>query len=183
MSVALAAVACRPSLSAAEQAWRQAREDAVRRELPAARRTSFPGLRFYPHDLAYRLRGVPEPQRPPVELTLAASDGTPRSARRVGSLRLRFPAGEGTLALYTLDDAADPHLFVPFRDAAAGRETYGAGRYVEATLLAGGVVELDFNRAYNPDCAYGIAASCPITPAENTLPFAVEAGEMMPREH
>ncbi|MCU0290806.1 MAG: DUF1684 domain-containing protein [Thermoanaerobaculaceae bacterium] len=183
MSVALVAAACRPSLPAADQEWRQAREDAVRRELPAARRASFPGLRFYPHDPAHRLRGVPEPERSPVALTLAASDGTPRPARRVGSLRLRFPAGEGTLALYTLDDVADAHLFVPFRDAGAGRETYGAGRYVEATVLAGGVVELDFNRAYNPDCAYGIAASCPITPAENTLPFAVEAGEMMPREH
>ncbi|HNX49163.1 MAG TPA: DUF1684 domain-containing protein [Thermoanaerobaculaceae bacterium] len=152
-------------------------------ELPAARQASFGGLRFYPHDPAYRLRAVVQAQPSPIALTLTTSDGTARPARRVGSARLRFPAGEGTLALYTLDDAADDHLFVPFRDTGAGRDTYGAGRYVEAKLLAGGVVELDFNRAYNPDCAYGIAASCPITPAENTLPFAVSAGEMMPAGH
>ena len=92
----------------------------------------FRACRFFPTTRRTGSAPCSSPSAPPVALTLAASDGTPRPARRVGSVRLRFPAGEGTLALYTLDDAADAHLFVPFRDAGAGRETYGAGRYVEA---------------------------------------------------
>lgn len=97
-----------------------------------------------------------------------------------------MPAGDALLSVYRLDDLSaelPEHLFLPFRDAGAGSETYGAGRYVDVEPLAGGVVAVDFNRAYNPDCAYGISAQCPITPAENTLPFAVCAGEMTPLGH
>ena len=121
-----------------------------------------------------------EPARPLTALTLTTSDLRARPASRVGSFRFRLPGGEGVLTVFRLDDAAEPHLFLPFRDAAAGSESYAAGRYVEIQQLAGGLVEVDFNRAYNPDCAYGITASCPLTPAENTLPFAVRAGEMAP---
>jgi len=119
-------------------------------------------------------------------LRMAASDGQARQAHRVGRVRLRFPAGEAVLSVYQLDDVRARYpdaLFLPFRDAGAGTETYGAGRYVEIERLPGGVVGLDFNRAYNPDCAYGISAQCPITPQENTVPFAVRAGEMMPPGH
>jgi uncharacterized protein (DUF1684 family) len=129
------------------------------------------------------MRAMIESINPPQALEMAASSGVARPAHRVGRVHLRFPAGSATLTLYQLDDtrATHPdHLFLPFRDAAAGTETYGAGRYVELERLPGGVVEIDFNRAYNPDCAYGIAAACPIAPAENMLAFAVPAGERIP---
>ena len=99
---------------------------------------------------------------------------------------MNLPGGQAVLAVYQLDDIRDrypDYLFLPFRDAGAGRETYGAGRYVDLVELAGGMVEIDFNRAYNPDCAYGIAAQCPITPKENTVSFVVRAGEMTPGDH
>lgn len=121
-----------------------------------------------------------EPGQRPGRLTLATSDGRARPASRVGTLRFVVPGGEGVLSVFRLDDVPEARLFLPFRDAAAGAETYGAGRYVEVRPLPGGLVEVDFNRAYNPDCAYGIAASCPLAPAENTLPFPVRAGEMAP---
>jgi hypothetical protein len=74
-------------------------------------------------------------------------------------------------------------LFVPFRDATSGHETYGAGRYVEAPFdseAADDPVELDFNYAYNPSCAYDARWSCPLSPSENRLAIAVPAGERLP---
>jgi hypothetical protein len=181
-----AVAACRAPLPAQEARWRQAREQGVREMVAPGARTTFAGLRFYRFDERVRFRVLPTPVSPSEPLRLAASDGSIRPAHRVARVQLRFPGGEARLTLFQLDDlaAADPDLlFLPFRDAGAGRETYGAGRYVEVERLPGGVVEIDFNRAYNPDCAYGVTAQCPITPEENTLAFAVEAGEMMPAGH
>lgn len=145
-----------------------------------ARQASFESLRFFPYDRRYRVRSVFAAARTVTRLALATSDGRARPASRIGTIRFVLPDGEGELAVFRLDGAGAEHLFLPFRDAAAGTETYGAGRYLEVRLLPGGLAEVDFNRAYNPDCAYGLAASCPVAPAENTLPFAVRAGEMMP---
>ena len=182
----VASFSCKAPMPSAEAQWRQGREEAVRSQLLGDAAAKFGGLRFYDFDPACRMRAMLEPERPPQPLTLGASDGSFRPAHRVGRVRLRFPAGEATLAVYQLDDLAAEYpdmLFLPFRDAGAGRETYGAGRYVEVDRLSGGVLAIDFNRAYNPDCAYGIAAQCPITPEENTVPFAVRAGEMTPAGH
>lgn len=175
--------ACRAPLPVAEARWREAREVGVREMLAPAERAAFGGLRFYSFDERVRFRVMPTPLSPPEPLRLPASDGSIRPAHRVARVALDFPGGEARLTLYRLDDLGETHpdlLFLPFRDAGAGRETYGAGRYVEVERLPGGVVAIDFNRAYNPDCAYGVTAQCPITPEENTVPFVVEAGEMLP---
>ena len=182
----LLSAACRAPLPAQEARWRQARHEGIREMLAPAARASFGGLRFYPFDERVRFRVMPTPVSPPEPLRLPASDGSIRPAHRVARVQLRFPGGAARLTLYQLDDLAvqaPDLLFLPFRDAGAGRDTYGAGRYVEVERLPGGVVEIDFNRAHNPDCAYGITAQCPITPEENTLSFAVEAGEMLPAGH
>ena len=67
-------------------------------------------------------------------------------------------------------------FFLPFADALAGTETYGAGRYLEPAELPGGQLLIDFNLAYNPYCAYNDAWSCPITPAENRLRVPISGG-------
>jgi uncharacterized protein (DUF1684 family) len=185
-AAALGLAGCRPPIPSAEREWRAARGVSIRQALPPAERASFAGLAFFPYDPDYRIRAMMEPVTPPEELRLAASDGSVRPALKVGRLHLHFPAGEAVLSVYQLQDiqAQYPdHLFLPFRDANAGKTTYGAGRYVEVERLAGGVLQVDFNRAYNPDCAYGISGQCPVTPAENTLPFAVPAGEKLPPGH
>ena len=74
-------------------------------------------------------------------------------------------------------------LFLPFVDALAGHETYGAGRYLEPEEAAGKRVHVDFNLAYNPYCAYNERWSCPITPAENRLKVAIRAGEKIFEDH
>lgn len=180
------AAACQAPLPTPEMKYRREREQAVRGELPPEAAAHFQGLRFYPFDPDYRFRAMLEPVNPPEPLRIAASNGEQRPAHRVGRVRLRFPGGEAVLSVFQLDDVRERYpdeLFLPFRDAGAGAETYGAGRYLDIERLPGGVVGLDFNRAYNPDCAYGIAGRCPITPPENTVPFAIKAGEMMPPGH
>lgn len=180
---ALASLGCRAVLPEPERRFRQGREDAVRQALPPQLQQTFRGIAYFPYDPAFVVRTMLQPVVPPEPLRLAASDGSLRPAHRVARVQVSLPTGRATLTLYQLDDIRDrypDHLFLPFRDALAGKKTYGSGRYLEVERLANGIVELNFNRAYNPDCAFGITARCPITPEENWLPFPVPAGEMIP---
>lgn len=71
------------------------------------------------------------------------------------------------------------YLFIPFTDVTTGDETYGSGRYIDilTTDIKNNTVEIDFNKAYNPYCAYTTGYNCPIPPRENYLPVAIRAGE------
>jgi uncharacterized protein (DUF1684 family) len=71
------------------------------------------------------------------------------------------------------------YLFIPFTDSTSGEESYGGGRYLEcfAGDIGYNLLDLDFNKAYNPYCAYGAGYNCPIPPKENDLPIAIKAGE------
>ena len=71
------------------------------------------------------------------------------------------------------------YLFIPFKDLTNGKETYGGGRYIDLRMkqIQNNKIILDFNKAYNPYCAFGAGYSCPIPPRENHLPIAIEAGE------
>jgi len=185
VALLLFAAACKTPLPGAERRWREGRQEAISAALAEAGKPTVT-LEYYPYDPSYRFRTIIEPVTPPQPLRIPTSSGEIRPAHRVGRVRLRLPGGEATLALYALDDLRESlpdHLFLPFRDAGAGKETYGAGRYVEVERLPGGVVEIDLNRAYNPDCAYDLAAQCPITPDENTVALRVAAGEMIPPSH
>ena len=71
-------------------------------------------------------------------------------------------------------------LFVPFADLTTGDETYPAGRYLDLDPTATGYYMIDFNRAYNPYCAYNSAYECPYPPSSNRLKIAVKAGEKLP---
>lgn len=72
------------------------------------------------------------------------------------------------------------YLFIPFRDATTGKESYGGGRYLDFQIPAKKNVQLDFNRIYNPYCVYSYRYSCPIPPEENTLTVPIKAGEKVP---
>ena len=87
-----------------------------------------------------------------------------------------------TLELYWIEGYGGG-LFLSFRDATAGSETYGAGRYLLDTVkgadlgASGGRLVLAFNFAYNPSCAYDPRWVCPLAPTANSLPLAITAGE------
>jgi len=84
-----------------------------------------------------------------------------------------------------LDLSQDTNLlFVPFRDGTSGKETYGGGRYFDCEIPPiGNSILLDFNKAYNPYCAYNPRFSCVIPPEENRLKIKIEAGEKLFEEH
>jgi uncharacterized protein (DUF1684 family) len=88
---------------------------------------------------------------------------------------VRFPLDQREVTLATYEQGDD--LFIPFRDATSGVDTYGAGRYVEAFPLGDDRYLLDLNLAYNPYCAYNEDWSCPLPPRENWLDVPIRAGE------
>ena len=75
------------------------------------------------------------------------------------------------------------HLFIPFTDHTNGNESYGGGRYMDVEIPIGETIVIDFNRSYNPYCAYNDKYSCPIPPRENDLAVAIKAGVKVYEKH
>jgi uncharacterized protein len=71
----------------------------------------------------------------------------------------------------------EKHLFIPFNDETNGNETYGGGRFLDVYENGEDVLLIDFNKAYNPYCAYNHKYSCPIPPEANNLKIKIKAGE------
>jgi hypothetical protein len=142
----------------------------------------FAGLAYYPYDPAWRLIGAVERavERASFELDLPG-DGLVRYTR-VARIRFALRGQPAELSAFWIEGYGGG-LFVPFRDTTSGQATYGGGRYLYDTIKGADLgagdeqIVLDFNYAYNPSCAYNDAWVCPLSPAENRLPFAVEAGE------
>jgi uncharacterized protein (DUF1684 family) len=138
----------------------------------------FHGLNYYPENPSLRLELPLEKLEAPEPVILQTSTGDAREFLHAGQVRFNVGNDEATLQVY-LDDYDG--YFLPFVDATAPEETYGAGRYLEPHDISGGVGEpvllVDFNLAYNPYCAYNERWSCPIPPRENRLKVRIEAGE------
>ncbi len=141
--------------------------------LTPKQRRSFHGLVYFTEEPSFRFSLALEPGDGAIE-EIEMSDGTSQEMRRAGYFRFGV---DGTEARLTAFASEGGELFVPFRDATSGKETYGSGRYVEAESRGNGTYELDFNRAYNPYCAYNESWRCPLPPRENWLTVAIRAGE------
>jgi uncharacterized protein (DUF1684 family) len=164
--------------------WRRGR-DALFRDHPdsplaAERRANFSGLPYHDYDPAMRFV-VPVEAASPEHLEVPTIEGvTPFD--RIG--RVALP-GLGTLDAWWLGSYGGG-VFMPIRDATAGRTTYGGGRYLLDTVKgadlggAGDVLVVDLNFAYHPSCAYDAAWACPLAPPGNVLDVRVEAGERLP---
>ncbi|MEZ0487058.1 DUF1684 domain-containing protein [Fibrella aquatica] len=143
-------------------------------------------LRFYPADSAYRVTATVQrlSGSAPIDLpTSMASRTAPEAPYATLSFTLNGKPCQ--LTVYkSLNLANNPlyrdYLFLPFTDATSGKETYGGGRYIDLRTgqIEDGKLVLDFNKAYNPYCAYKSGYACPIPPAANRLPIAVKAGEL-----
>ncbi len=148
-------------------------------------RPGFRGLAYYPIDpslkFSVKLHRYPTPQ----QIRLGTNTGEIRSGLRYGYFEFQVGSQDCRLQVYRLEDssARGASLFVPFRDSTSGQETYGAGRYIDLKENTSGIYDLDFNRAYNPSCAYNSTYSCPVPPAENTLKVAIRAGEKKYLDH
>ncbi|HYM80829.1 MAG TPA: DUF1684 domain-containing protein [Candidatus Limnocylindria bacterium] len=139
----------------------------------------YKGLEYFPVDFSYRYELPLTPNPAPDTIVILSTRGNTRRAVRVGWFD--FAVGktacrlEATRLLEPGVGERDFGLF--FRDRTSSKETYGLGRYVEAEPLAEGRYVLDFNRAYNPACAFSEHYNCPIPPKANELKVAIRAGE------
>ena len=132
---------------------------------------NFTGTTFFPINpaLHFRAKLIPDVKKVPILNALGQTDfeespGRVEFSYQGKTFRLR-PIYEGKT------------LFFLFKDPTNRVNTYQAGRMLNTPLPVDGVVDLDFNRAYNPPCTFTPYATCPLPPKQNTLPFAVDAGE------
>lgn len=139
-------------------------------------RTHFKGLTYFPATAKWRIDAKFEPYNPPHKLSITNVLGMTGDETAPGAIV--FTHAGKTYRLEPILEQGETDLFVIFKDQTAGKETYGAARYLYVTPPGkDGKVVLDFNKAYNPPCAFTPFATCPLPPPQNRLPFRVEAGE------
>jgi uncharacterized protein (DUF1684 family) len=137
---------------------------------------NFSGIERYPVDTTWQVEAILERYDPPKLMEVPNITGTINEEQSPGALVFTIDGQE-----YRLDPIGRPEgksLFVIFADQTNGYETYGAGRFVYATMPGeDGKTILDFNKAYSPPCAFTRFATCPLPPKQNVLPIKVTAGE------
>jgi uncharacterized protein (DUF1684 family) len=136
---------------------------------------SFTPIECFPIDPKWRIEGriAWADSSRTIEITNVLGQTGPQ--RSVGTLVFEYEGKEYTLD--ALDEGGD-EFFIIFGDETNARETYGAGRYMYVPVpKEGDQVIIDFNKAYNPPCAFTEFATCPLPPKQNVLPFAIPAGE------
>jgi uncharacterized protein len=138
-------------------------------------RLNYEGLHYLPIDPRYRVSATFVPAEAGRSLTLQTTQGQQRVLPLKGVLHFRLQGHEVTLDGFELGERAD--LFVVFRDATSGRETYGAGRFLWVKAPVDGKTVVDFNLAWNPLCAYSDGFNCPLAPPENRLTLPIPVGE------
>lgn len=146
---------------------------------------TFNGLNYYSENPALRLRVAVKEYDPKPVVTMITSTGSAREYLKYGQFTFEVNGEAATLQIY--QDADNDYFFLPFVDATAPDETYGAGRYLDVEPNSDGTFNIDFNLAYNPYCAYSEPYevnpnavqrwSCPLPPRENHLKVRIEAGE------
>jgi uncharacterized protein len=196
-------------VEAALELWRATRERLFREHpqspVPADKRAAF-WARHYPADssLRFEVPVAPDetpPEAPPgaptgglaalggglgIAIDLPVSAGGTMSFSRIGHVEVPFAEGPRRLGVYWMAGYAGG-LFLPFRDATSGGETYAAGRYLldsaKSADLGGdparGTLTLDFNFAFQPSCAFDPKWACPLAPPENRLDIPIRAGERL----
>jgi hypothetical protein len=146
--------------------------------IPESRKGELLPLAYYPIDPSYHVPAALKPSDDDTTIMMPTSAGTADPMRRVGTLEFTIMGQTMTLAAFAPAAARTvDRLFVPFRDLTSGTDTYAAGRYLDLDRTATGIYQLDFNRAYNPNCYFDLLWICPLPPRENHLQIAVLAGE------
>jgi uncharacterized protein (DUF1684 family) len=145
--------------------------------LPEVIREGFTALQYFDANPNLEFQVYLEPASNFEHIGMETSSGVRKFFVRAGILEFQVDGQTVQLSAYSNPESEDTGLFIPFRDATSGIETYGSGRYLDTELEIDGTVKLDFNLAYNPYCAYSEGWSCPIPPLENWLRVPIRAGE------
>ena len=156
--------------------------DAVTSPLTADRLKEFKGLLYYPVDTTYRVDAVLEPSVSAGFTLMPTTTEREVQQRVFGVLHFNINGQDLRLNVYQdpeliREPGYENYLFLPFTDQTNGEETYGGGRYIDLSVPEGNHLVIDFNKAYNPYCAYNKKYSCPLVPRENHLEVAIKAGE------
>lgn len=164
--------------------WRKERDDFfknhVRSPLISKEKKNFKGLHYYPFDPQYVFFGQIERfifhiENPKYYATFLTNKGTNKRYLRYGKIRYHLNGKEYAVEIYK--SILSDNLFIPFKDLTNGKETYEGGRYIDAEILPGYKMVLDFNMAYHPSCAYNEKFICALPPRENMLDIPIKAGE------
>lgn len=163
-------------------------KDATTSPLKEKDRKTFKGLDFFKFDSAYVVTA--EFKRTPSEKIFKMKTTTDRLPEYVkyGELVFRLKGADFKLNIYQNQgliqkEGYEDYLFLPFLDETNGLESYGGGRYIDTRIPEGNTMIIDFNKAYNPYCAYNEKYSCPIVPRENYLRVRIEAGVKVFKKH
>ncbi|HEX3580142.1 MAG TPA: DUF1684 domain-containing protein [Thermoanaerobaculia bacterium] len=145
-------------------------------------RTHFLGLDYFPVAPQWRVEAHFEPFNPPHHVTITNVLGM--TSDEIAPGLLAFTVNGKEYKLEPILEQGETDYFIIFKDATSGKETYAAARYVYAHPPdKNGMTVIDFNKAYNPPCAFTQFATCPLPPPQNRLPFRIEAGELKYRGH
>ncbi|MBC5992018.1 DUF1684 domain-containing protein [Pontibacter cellulosilyticus] len=173
-------------IAAFQQELNQEFADPERSPLTKVAQKKFTALAFFPADSSFRVKAkfVRTPDQLPFEMPTTTS----RKAvyEKYGELHFILQGQPYVLTVFqnhALREKAgyEDYLFLPFTDATNGFTSYGGGRYLDLRIPKSDTILLDFNKAYNPFCAYNYNYSCPIPPKENRLELKVKAGVMAPK--
>lgn len=142
---------------------------------------TFKSLDFFPVNMKYCVTARFEKTTKEKPFTMPTTGKRKPLYVKYGELFFTLDGKSFTLSVYrNLElaklDEFKKHLFLPFTDLTSGVESYGGGRYIDLEIPDGKTVTIDFNKAYNPYCAYNEGYSCPIPPRENDLKTEIKAG-------
>ena len=156
-------------------------KDASKSPLKDRDRQDFNGLDFFQFDSTFVVKAILKrtPNSKWFKMKRTLNETT--DERIFGVLNFQLKGKAYTLNVYQgkelmTKEGFEDYLFLPFLDDTNGDTTYGGGRYIDLRIPEDNTIEIDFNKAYNPYCAYNEKFSCPIVPRENYLDVAVKAG-------
>lgn len=156
-------------------------KDASKSPLKNKDRKNFRGLDFFKFDSTYVVKAQLEHTPDSQWFNMRTTTNRVSKERIYGILHFELNGSSHQLNVYQGEEnmeleGMEDYLFLPFLDETNGFETYGGGRYLDLRIPKGDSIDIDFNTAYNPFCAYDEKFSCPIVPRENYLKARVEAG-------
>lgn len=162
------------------------KQDFIKDERAPLKKNDLQNLHFYEVDSAYKISADVEILKNEKVFKMPTFNGSSSDYYKYAHVNFIFDGKKIQMTLYrSVSLSTNPvykdHLFLPFTDETNNKETYGGGRYIDldAKEIVDNQIEIDFNKAYNPYCAYSDGYRCPVPPEENDLQLAVKAGEKL----
>ncbi|RLJ72624.1 DUF1684 domain-containing protein [Pedobacter alluvionis] len=162
------------------------KQDFIKDERSPLKKNDLQNLHFYEADSAYKILADIETLKNEKVFKMSTFDGSSSDYYKYAHVNFVLNSKKIQMTLYkSVSLSTNPiykdHLFLPFTDETNNKETYGGGRYIDldAKEIIDNHIEIDFNKAYNPYCAYSDGYRCPVPPEENDLQMAVKAGEKL----